>query len=228
MTGDIFAPRAMGLHFIDDAPLLPFIDPTAAADRIGIQRHTLACYRNRSQGPRWFKIGKWVRYIPEDLDSWRRGCEPRSALDALSTEWHPDEARHLLVPMTIAARVLTITRHCMANQRREQSGPVWRRAGHRVYYALSDLLEWAAMQQQPVQAGSIVELRPEAASTISTDQKCSSAPRWATHFPTSSPGLSNSEGAFAGYDFEPIVPTEDAEVVSQHRASAQLSRSSRA
>lgn len=157
MTADLFATRPVALQFIDDAPPLPLLDPTIAADRVGIRRHTLACYRNRGSGPRWFKFGKWVRYIPEDLDAWLGGDAPRPAIDALSTKWHPDEARDLLVPMTVASRILTVTRHCMTNYRYESSGPVCRKAGRRLYYALADLLEWAAAQQQPVQSGLVID-----------------------------------------------------------------------
>lgn len=154
MTGDVFAPRATGQQFIDDAPSLSLIDPTAAAARVGVRRHTLACYRNRDKGPRWFKFGKWARYAPEDLDRWLAGVAPRSATSTLSALWHPDDARNLLVPMTVAARVLTVSRHCMANYRLENCGPPCRYAGRRVYYSLGDLLEWAAMQERPLPISS--------------------------------------------------------------------------
>ncbi len=160
MTGDPYALRPTGLMFLDDAPALPLIDPTAAAKHTGMKRHTMACYRNRGTGPRWFKLGKWARYAPEDLDRWMRGWKPRPALDVLASRWHPDEARNLLVPMVVAARVLTVTRHCMAHYRLENEGPPCRHAGHRVYYELGDLLEWAAGQERPIPSAPVIPLRP--------------------------------------------------------------------
>lgn len=148
MIADVFAPRPRGLQFIDDAPPLSLIDPTTAADRVGVRRHTLACYRNRGQGPRWFKIGKWARYAPDDLARWLAGEAPQPALETLSALWRPDDAAHLLVRMSVAARVLTISRHCLANYRLENSGPPVRYAGRRVYYSLADLLEWAAARER--------------------------------------------------------------------------------
>lgn len=139
--------RSRGLCFIDDAPAFPLIDPTDAAARLGVQRHTLACYRNLGGGPRWFKFGRWVRYSPDDLNCWRAGERPAPARSILRASWLPDrETRHALVQTVVAARVLTVTRPCLLNYRLEGVGPPHRHCGRRVYYSLGDLIDWAVSQ----------------------------------------------------------------------------------
>jgi hypothetical protein len=127
---------------------LPFVDPTIAAERLGLERHSLACYRSLGIGPAWYKLGRWVRYLPEDLDIWQCGqCAlPRvGRLVALSADDpHPERA---LIDTLSAARFLTITRHCLINYRLVEMGPPPLRMGRRRYYSVGELVKWAEAQR---------------------------------------------------------------------------------
>lgn len=52
-----------------------------AAERVGLSPRTLERYRVTGQGPRYRKIGRWVRYTPEDLDEWLDACARNSTSD---------------------------------------------------------------------------------------------------------------------------------------------------
>ncbi len=128
---------------------LPFVDPTAAAQRLGIARHSLACYRSLGIGPAWYKLGRWVRYLPEDLDAWKIGelAPPRiGQLVAVSRDDACPERALLDTPS--AAAFLTVSRHGLANCRNGCTGPTSRRMGRRHYYAVGDLIKWADEQRR--------------------------------------------------------------------------------
>lgn len=148
MTIDFSAPGPRATIFIDDAPAFRLVDATVAANRLDMERHTLACYRSLGCGPRWFRIGKWPRYAIEDLDRWLAGQPLRAAKRTLGAVWPVDYLEQALVPSAVAARILTVSRHCLANYRAENIGPPCRHAGRRIFYALSDLLEWTAAQKR--------------------------------------------------------------------------------
>ncbi len=52
-----------------------------AAERLGLSPRTLERYRVTGEGPRFRKIGRWVRYTPEDLEKWLEGCARTSTSD---------------------------------------------------------------------------------------------------------------------------------------------------
>ena len=52
-----------------------------AAERLGLSPRTLERYRVTGEGPRFRKIGRWVRYTPEDLDRWLEECTRTSTSD---------------------------------------------------------------------------------------------------------------------------------------------------
>ena len=52
-----------------------------AAEVLGLQPGTLQTYRTRGGGPRFRKIGRWVRYTPEDLQAWLDKCGRDSTSD---------------------------------------------------------------------------------------------------------------------------------------------------
>ena len=45
-----------------------------AAAVLGLSPRTLERYRIVGGGPRFRKIGRWVRYLQSDLDEWLNGC----------------------------------------------------------------------------------------------------------------------------------------------------------
>ena len=52
-----------------------------AAAVLGLSPRTLERYRVTGEGPRFKKIGRWVRYVPSDLDEWLDGCTRESTSD---------------------------------------------------------------------------------------------------------------------------------------------------
>ena len=52
-----------------------------AAERLGLSPRTLERYRVTGEGPRFRKIGRWVRYTPEDLVQWLESCARTSTSD---------------------------------------------------------------------------------------------------------------------------------------------------
>ena len=52
-----------------------------AAEVLGLSPQTLVRYRITGEGPRFRKIGRWVRYVPSDLDEWLDGCTRESTSD---------------------------------------------------------------------------------------------------------------------------------------------------
>ena len=53
----------------------------AAAAWLGLSPRTLQCYRMRGEGPRFRKIGRWVRYVESDLEAWLVKCTRVSTSD---------------------------------------------------------------------------------------------------------------------------------------------------
>lgn len=146
MTGEpVLSHRHGALVFVDTVKPLPLVDPTTAARYLKVKRHTLACYRNLGQGPRYYKFGRWIRYSWPDLRSWVSPSEPTWIAPAEPE--HNDGGRHLVDTPT-AARFLTVTRFCLYNYRAEGSGPPFHRYGRRLYYALEELKDWAEQQRR--------------------------------------------------------------------------------
>ena len=52
-----------------------------AAAWLGLSPRTLECYRIRGEGPRFKKIGRWVRYVESDLAAWLVECTRVSTSD---------------------------------------------------------------------------------------------------------------------------------------------------
>lgn len=48
------------------------IKPDTACQMLGVSSETLKAWRHRGIGPRYVRVGRCVRYAPEDLDAWRR------------------------------------------------------------------------------------------------------------------------------------------------------------
>lgn len=145
-----FSPDHCGtaaILFLDSIEPLPLLDPTAAAQLLGLGRHTLACYRSRGAGPAYYKFGRWIRYAPGDLREWGSKSDQGDGL-LLDPNHSPGTVR--LVDTPTAARFLTVTRHCLSNYRETGTGPQTRRFGRRIYYPVDELRRWAALQRYSV------------------------------------------------------------------------------
>jgi predicted DNA-binding transcriptional regulator AlpA len=46
------------------------LDTVEVARLLGVHPQTLAAWRSQSQGPRWIKVGRKVKYQPSDIDAW--------------------------------------------------------------------------------------------------------------------------------------------------------------
>ncbi|MFB6536184.1 helix-turn-helix transcriptional regulator [Streptomyces noursei] len=53
-------------------PALPerFLTPTDLADLLGVPIETIYQWRRKRTGPRGFKVGRHVRYDPQDVRRW--------------------------------------------------------------------------------------------------------------------------------------------------------------
>jgi hypothetical protein len=60
--------------FVDDAGPIRFVDTEAAARYLGLEAHSLECYRSVGGGPVFHKFGRYVRYAVDDLDAWAETC----------------------------------------------------------------------------------------------------------------------------------------------------------
>jgi excisionase family DNA binding protein len=49
---------------------LALLRPPEVAEVTGLSVHTLAVWRTKNEGPRYVKVGRFVRYRSEDLDAW--------------------------------------------------------------------------------------------------------------------------------------------------------------
>jgi excisionase family DNA binding protein len=47
-----------------------YLKPKAAAEYLNLGQSTLAKLRSSGEGPRFLKLGRSVRYAPEDLQAW--------------------------------------------------------------------------------------------------------------------------------------------------------------
>ena len=54
---------------------------TEAAEWLGLSPRTLERYRVTGEGPKFRKIGRWVRYTVADLDAWLEQCTRSSTSD---------------------------------------------------------------------------------------------------------------------------------------------------
>lgn len=139
----LLSPAALGrLSFLADLQPLPLVDPTQAAEFLGVRRHTLACYRSLGEGPPYYKFGRWIRYARSDLRGWKAGIAPLPVALAGC-----DESSMQLVSPAVAARCLTVTRSCLANYRLEGLGPRYCRLGRRIHYPVEELHRWAEQQR---------------------------------------------------------------------------------
>lgn len=56
-----------------------FLSPYEVQELYGLNRGTLANMRNSGKGPRYFKIGRLVRYSVHDLEKFFRGRDVKTA-----------------------------------------------------------------------------------------------------------------------------------------------------
>jgi len=50
--------------------LEPLLDSVKVARILGVEPDTLAAWRRKGYGPRWYRIGKKIRYSESDLRAW--------------------------------------------------------------------------------------------------------------------------------------------------------------
>jgi hypothetical protein len=48
----------------------PLLEPSRVALILGVEVETLATWRRKKYGPRWYRIGKKIRYSEADLRAW--------------------------------------------------------------------------------------------------------------------------------------------------------------
>lgn len=132
--------------FLGTAEPLPLVDPTEAAALLGVERHTLACYRNLRNGPPYYKFGRWIRYLKTDLRMWahRHGATVIGAERSIRRDRAYPEG---LLETAAAATFLTLTPGWLVFCRFENIGPPHRRLGRRYFYSVDKLIDWADRQR---------------------------------------------------------------------------------
>jgi hypothetical protein len=50
--------------------LAPLLEPAKVARLLGVEVETLGAWRRKGYGPRWYRIGKKIRYAELDLRVW--------------------------------------------------------------------------------------------------------------------------------------------------------------
>jgi hypothetical protein len=53
----------------------PLMSTRMVADQLGVSARTPPEWRRRGIGPRWFRVGRLVRYRAEDVAAFIRDCE---------------------------------------------------------------------------------------------------------------------------------------------------------
>jgi predicted site-specific integrase-resolvase len=59
--------------------LEPLLDSTRVARILGVEVETLGAWRRRGYGPRWYRIGKKIKYAEPDLRAWM-GAQAKGAI----------------------------------------------------------------------------------------------------------------------------------------------------
>ena len=49
----------------------PLLETVHAADELGLSPRTLVGWRRRGEGPQYLKIGRRVKYRPEDIEAYK-------------------------------------------------------------------------------------------------------------------------------------------------------------
>ena len=57
----------------------PLMSADELAAYLGQSPNTLKDWRYRGVGPRWLKVGKWVKYDPRDVDKWLEGQKRKAS-----------------------------------------------------------------------------------------------------------------------------------------------------
>ena len=70
--------------------LEPLLDSTRVARLLGVEVATLAAWRRRGYGPRWYRIGKKVKYTDPDLRAWMVG---QAGLNPIASEIASERGR---------------------------------------------------------------------------------------------------------------------------------------
>jgi predicted site-specific integrase-resolvase len=60
-----------------------------AAPRLGVSPHTLRTWRRLGRGPRYLKLGKAVRYRPEDVEAYKAAMQIDPMNTGASSELTP-------------------------------------------------------------------------------------------------------------------------------------------
>ncbi len=69
----------------------PLLAANQVARLLGIEVETLGSWRRKGYGPRWYRIGKKIKYVHADLKSWMSQQASGGAGEHLTAEQHGSE-----------------------------------------------------------------------------------------------------------------------------------------
>lgn len=69
---------------------MPLLEPKRVSRLLGVEVETLGVWRRRGYGPRWYRIGKKVRYAETDLLAWMSAQAGRALSGCCGEAEHPE------------------------------------------------------------------------------------------------------------------------------------------
>ncbi len=115
-----------------------FLVTKEAARFLKVSCRTLEKHRGHGTGPKWSKIGGRVIYAVSDLIEWAEPGAKRSTSASIVTTVLP-----AMLGTPGAARFLNVCARTLERHRTYGTGPKCTKIGRRIFYAVSDLSEWA-------------------------------------------------------------------------------------
>lgn len=75
MRGEGFRPPILGLAVMNKytTTTTPLLTPDELASLLRVPVKTLTMWRYRGTGPVWVRVGRYVRYRPDDVSAWLDG-----------------------------------------------------------------------------------------------------------------------------------------------------------
>jgi hypothetical protein len=115
-----------------------FLVTKEAAHFLGVSPRTLEKHRSYGTGPKWSKVGGRILYAVHDLQGWVKVGAKRSTTEPVGTTLLP-----AMLSTSEAARFLKVCVRTLERHRVYGTGPNYSKIGRRIFYAFSDVTEWA-------------------------------------------------------------------------------------
>jgi predicted DNA-binding transcriptional regulator AlpA len=172
-----------------------FLVTKDAARFLGVSRRTLEKHRSHGTGPKWSKVGGRVIYAFGDLSEWAERGAKRPTSDPTGATVPP-----ATLDTPNAARFLGVSVRTLERHRVYRTGPKYTKVGRRIFYAVSDLREWAerGVKRSTSDPTAVLPARP-----VGEVRSGSASEPSASHFDTTQPDTIESSDFLSA-----LTPTE--------------------